>query len=203
MIPKLKDIIEASGIHPSRVFNVTIFGSRIYGTFNINSDWDIIMVANNSVDSIEVKTELYNIHIYTPDKFKEDLDWHKINNLECVYAPKWAILKEEIIFDFIYDYKKMRHSISHLSSNSWVKSRKKIEFGEYYIGLKSIFHAIRIPMFGKQIAENGCIFDFSCANNIWDELCNNNWSWDELNLKYKSIHNMRLSEFRKANNLYK
>jgi predicted nucleotidyltransferase len=107
MIPTLDEIVKISGIHPSRVFNVYIFGSRVYGTSNDKSDWDIIMVANNSVSSIEKKGELFNIHIYTPDKFQEDLDWHRINNLECIYAPDWAILKEDRKFTFTFDIKKL------------------------------------------------------------------------------------------------
>jgi predicted nucleotidyltransferase len=43
MIPTLDEIVKISGIHPSRVFNVYIFGSRVYGTSNDKSDWDIIM----------------------------------------------------------------------------------------------------------------------------------------------------------------
>ena len=60
------DIIRASGIHKSRIFNIFLFGSRIYGTFNKKSDWDVIMVANNSVESSEIRNGLFNIHVYTP-----------------------------------------------------------------------------------------------------------------------------------------
>ena len=82
---KLKsDIIRASGIHPSRIFDIFLFGSRVYSTFNKKSDWDVIMVANNSVESTEIRNGLFNIHVYTPKKFQEDLNWHRINNFECI-----------------------------------------------------------------------------------------------------------------------
>jgi len=58
-IPKLDDVIKHSKIHPSRIFNVYMFGSRVYGTFDQNSDYDIIMVANNSVESTEIRNGLY------------------------------------------------------------------------------------------------------------------------------------------------
>ena len=74
MIPTLDTIIKASGIHPSRVFNVYIFCSQVYSTANSKSDWDVIMVANNSVNSTELRKGLFNIHVYTPTKFQEDLD---------------------------------------------------------------------------------------------------------------------------------
>lgn len=195
---KLKDIIRASGLHPKRIFNVYIFGSRIYGTYDNKSDWDIIMVANNSVESTEVRNGLYNIHIYTPDKFKADLEWHRINNLECIYAPEWAKLKEDINYTLKVDNKKIRHAISHISSNSWVKCKKKLNVAnEYKIGVKSLFHSIRIPMFGTQIMKYGEIKDFTCANNIWYEIRNKRWTWEELNKKFKPLYNKQLTEFRK------
>lgn len=209
MIPTADDIISASGFHPSRVFCVYVFGSRVYGTSSDKSDWDIIMVANNSVDSTELsglKRGIYNIHVYTPKKFKEDLDWHRINNLECIFAPDWAKLKEDIKWDFKLDTAKLRHAISHISSNSWVKCKKKLAQNEYYAGIKSMFHSIRIPMFGLQIANFGKIVDFSEANYIWDDLTfksiplymrdKSEWAWDELSKKWKPILNGVLTKFR-------
>jgi len=211
MIPTVEDIISASGFHPSRVFCVYIFGSRVYGTSGPTSDWDIIMVANNSVDSTELsglKRGLYNIHVYTPKKFKEDLDWHRINNLECIFAPGWAKLKEDIKWDFKLDASKLRHSISHISSNSWVKCKKKLAQDEYYSGIKSIFHSIRIPMFGLQIANFGKIVDFAEANYIWDDITfkslpqymrsKKEWTWDELDNKWRHTLNSVLTQFRKS-----
>ena len=194
----LEDIIRTSGIHPSRIFNIYIFGSRAYNTFKPDSDWDVIMVANNSVESTEIRRGLFNIHIYTPDKFKADLDWHRINNLECIYAPDWAKLKETIKYnDFKIDPNKLRHAISHISSNSWVKAKKKLLEGEYNIGIKSFFHSLRIPMFGIQILQSGRITDFTCANHIWDKLKRGRWTWNELDTEFRELHNNILTEFRK------
>lgn len=210
MIPKIEDIIRAAKLHPSRVFNVYIFGSRVYGTFNKDSDWDVIIVANNSVESTEIRNGLYNIHVYTPDKFKADLDWHRPNNLECIFAPEWAILKEDKKFEFKLNLAKLRHASSHVSSNSWVKAKKKIELGEYHTGIKSLFHSIRIPMFATQVASKGRIYDFECANFIWDKIMfkdlphymrNKEWTWNELETEFKQLRNNISSEFRKVSPL--
>jgi predicted nucleotidyltransferase len=198
MIPTLETVIKASGIHPSRVFNVYIFGSQIYSTSNSDSDWDIIMVANNSVESIEIKNVLFNIHVYTPKKFEEDLEWHRINNLECIFAPDWAKLKETIKYDFKLNLAKLRHSISHVSSNSWVKSKKKLLQDDYHIGVKSLFHSLRIPMFGSQIATSGGITDFSCANFIWNKIKTKRWTWNELDVEFRELRNQIQTEFRKV-----
>lgn len=200
-VPSLDEIIRVSKIHPSRIFNVYLFGSRVYETNTDKSDWDIIMVANNSVESTEIKHTLYNIHIYTPDKFKADLDWHRINNLECIFAPDWAKLKEDKQFEFKLDLAKLRHASSHISSNSWVKCKKKLEAGEYNTAIKSFFHSIRIPMFATQIAREGRISDFKVANFIWNRLTLSNtkdWDWDTLNEEFRSTYNLMLSLFRKV-----
>lgn len=206
----LEEIVKKSKIHPSRIFNITIFGSRVYGNFSDVSDFDVIMVANNSIESSEIRNGLFNIHVYTPTKFKSDLDWHKPNILECFFAPSNFILKNDIKFDFNLDKAKIRHSVSHTSSNSWVKAKKKILYqpDEYYIGIKSLFHSIRIPMFATQIASSGRITDFSCANWIWDKLTFKDqpiymrnkmkWSWDKLDEEFGTIHNQVLTEFRKV-----
>lgn len=194
-------IIKKSGIHPSRVFNVYVFGSRVYGTHNHSSDWDIIMVANNSVESTEIRNGLFNIHIYTPDKFKADLDWHRINNLECIFAPDWAILKETIDYrsDFKLNIPKIRHATSHISSNSWVKSMKKLKLtDEYQSGVKSLFHSIRITMFATQIVNHGYIKDFQCANWIWDKIKSKRWTWTKLDNEFREVKNNTLTEFRKV-----
>jgi hypothetical protein len=156
------------------------------------------MVANNSVEAIELKLEKYNIHIYTPDKFKEDLEWHRINNLECIYAPTWAKIQENIKYDLDIDFPKLRHATSHISSNSWVKCKKKLEIGDYHTGIKSIFHSLRIPIFATQVATTGSIYDFEVANYIWDKLISKVWTWEELDQEFREIRNSILTDFRKV-----
>lgn len=194
----LKEIIEKSKLHPSRIFNVYLFGSRVYQTANDKSDWDVIIVANNSVESTEIRNGLYNIHIYTPDKFKADLDWHRPNNLECIFAPDFAKLKETINYkkDFKLNISKLRHATSHVSSNSWVKAKKKLMSDEYLIGVKSLFHSMRIPIFSEQIIKFGEINDFTSANWIWEKIKSKKWNWEELDNEFRISRNQILTNFR-------
>lgn len=196
----LEEIIKKSGLHPSRIFNVYLFGSRVYQTSNSHSDWDVIIVANNSVESTEIRNGLYNIHIYTPDKFKSDLDWHRPNNLECIFAPHWARLKETIDYkkDFKLNIAKLRHATSHVSSNSLVKAKKKLIGDEYTIGVKSLFHSMRIPMFSEQIVKFGEIKDFTSANWIWDKIKSKRWDWEELDNEFRVSRNEILTNFRQV-----
>lgn len=181
VLPSLEDIIKVSCIQPKRIHNVTIFGSRVYGTYTRSSDWDVIMIANNSVENLEIKNEIFNIHIYTPDRFQRDLSWHRLTNLECIYAPEKYVIKKDINFDnFQIINKKLRHSIIHTSNQSWMKFQNKFNSGDYHIALKSSFHSMRIILFGLQILKQGRVTDFSSANYIWNKLLEKNYSMQDI-----------------------
>ena len=53
-------------------------------------------------------------------------------------------------------------------------------------------------MFGTQISKSGSITDFSCANYIWDDIKYDQYSWQELDDKYRPVLNSVMSEFRQS-----
>jgi hypothetical protein len=73
-----------------------------------------------------------------------------------------------------------------------------MEQGDYYIGVKSLFHSLRIPMFGIQIAKTGKIYDFSEANFIYDKIFSKEWTWEELDSEFRILRNKILSDFREV-----
>lgn len=180
--------------HPSMVKGCYLFGSRVYQTSNTNSDWDVILIANNSSIDVEYKVDNYNIHILTPSYFEKQLKDNHIRAIECFFAPEWAVIKPYPI-EFILKKDSLRHNISHTVSNSWVKAKKKLGQGDYYIGIKSLFHSLRIGMFATNLIKEGKI-DFTQANYIWNELDSKIWTWNELDEKYKPIRNDIMSKFR-------
>jgi predicted nucleotidyltransferase len=84
----LKEILDVAKIHPKRAISAYVYGSRIYGTSTDESDWDISLIAKTSVEAIEIKSNEYNIHIYTLDRWVKDLEWHNPKCLECHFAPE-------------------------------------------------------------------------------------------------------------------
>lgn len=191
-----KEVIDVSKIHPSRVKNIYIFGSQVYGNVSDKSDWDIIMIANSSNVNREIRVGDFNIHIMTEEQFLKNLKDHHSSSVEAFFSPKGFKLKEDVEFNWSPNIPSLRHSFSHISSNSWVKSKKKIEQGDYYIGVKSLFHSLRIPIFGIQIAKTGKIYDFSEANFIHDKIFSKEWSWNELDSEFRILRNKILSDFR-------
>jgi predicted nucleotidyltransferase len=190
----LEEVIQKSGLHPSRVLNVYIFGSQIYGTASEKSDYDILIVAKTPYQEKELVVDNLNIHILSMDRFLEGLRVNNIRNIECLMSP--YILMETIHIPYEINIKGLRHSISHTCSNSWVKAMKKMQFGEYYIGIKSLYHALRISMFGTQLAKDGAITNWQCANHIWDDLISKEWTWAELASKYQNTRNRLSTDFK-------
>lgn len=199
-IPSIQDILDLTKLHPYRLKNAYIFGSRIYGNYNDKSDWDVLVIANTPSPETEFKSDILNVHVLSAERFKDGLKQHNIRNIECILSPDWAKLKEDIKFPLEIKENSLRHSISHINSNSWVKARKKLEQGDYEIGIKSLYHSIRIPMFGIQISTTGTIYNWSCANHIWKKLKKKVWTWSELESEFKKLNNNTMSDFRKVTN---
>jgi len=196
MIPTAEEVIKRSKIHPVRVKNIYIFGSQVYGTATYGSDWDFIMIANTPNTNQEIRSGDFNIHVMTEEQFLKNLKEHHSSSVEAFFTPKEFRLQEDIKFDWKPNISSLRHSFSHISSNSWVKCKKKMEQGDYYIGVKSLFHSLRIPLFGIQITKTGNINDFSEANFIHDKIFSKEWTWEELDSEFRGLRNNILSKFR-------
>jgi len=173
-----QQIIEKSEIHPLKTRNIYLYGSRVYGTHNEDSDYDVILVGANLVERTEKNLEIdgkrLNVHIITPDAFKRSLENHDIMNLECYFSPYWVRLQEKEQIKFILNKKKLAKNIIAQSFNSWRGGKHRLNEGDNYRGLKSIFHSLKMLIFAIQIMENGKITNYSAANYLHKEIndCN-------------------------------
>ena len=192
----LDECIKITKSHRKKVFGAYVFGSRVYGTSSESSDWDIILIANSSSPEVEYKTDNLNIHVIVPDLADKYLRDNHIKAIECLCAPDWAVILPYYKWDeFVYKEDSFRHNISHTVSNSWVKCKKKMEQGDYYIGVKSMFHSLRIADFGVQFARERKI-NFESVNDIWDCISSKEWTWEELKDRYQPTRNQILTAFR-------
>lgn len=199
-----------------KVLNVYIYGSYCYETNTIKSDFDYIIIYEQDNDISETiysnigEIEL-NATLISPKHFQEMLNQHRIDALEC-YFLKDEFKYETINFVFNLDLDKLRRSISATSSNSWVKTKKKILQGDNYIGKKSLFHSLRIADFGIQIAKEGKIVSYT---KPYTEILLNKYdtfisllndimiidTWEELKEQYQKIANNLRTEFRRKTNI--
>jgi hypothetical protein len=181
----------------SNILNIYQFGSRVYGNNTEESDYDDI-----------------NIQVFTIESFKNSLNNHDIVVLECLFLPDSNIYKK-LWYDYQIvewgnfkqlDKQKLRTSISTITSNSWVKGKKKLTVAndyDKYLAIKSVFHSLRILDFGIQIATENKIYNYSSTNWLYYELVElsdkyeRDELWDIIDNKYRSLYNSKSTEFKR------
>jgi len=186
-------------IPSNKIVGVYSFGSSTYGTQTENSDSDFVIIVDMEQDYIQHESKTVDMHIMSIDYFKKKLNDHDIMALEAYFNPN-PIKKFET--DFELNLVKLRHQISSVVSNSWVKAKKKVslENEDSWVGWKSLFHSLRILEFGNQIAKNGKITDYTCMVPLWVEIIS--FVQQDKDIKeimdfYKPKYNANRTEFRK------
>jgi predicted nucleotidyltransferase len=204
----LNEIIAACGQKTDNVLAVYPYGSRVYGTDSSTSDYDFIVVVSSLLSNgVVVQSDQYsynnlNINVYQKDHFQHLIDEHSISVLECVFLPASLVLLERHKFRYRFDESKLRSSISKKADNSWVKSKKKLiveKDHNPYAAKKSLFHSLRILMFGLQIATKKRIVDYSEANELWHRISlDQSVDWEHYRAVYGLIYNDLKSRLRQA-----
>lgn len=178
-------------------------GSRVYGSYTDDSDYDYILICHEFFHSKDI-----NVHVYTIEQYKQALNNHEIQALECYFIDDNLIVKYlDNTFDGLFnlDKSKLRISISTISSNSWVKGKKKLIIaGDYdpYLAIKSIFHSLRILDFGIQIGSTGSIINYGSMNWLLEDLKKMSLQyqrdelWNAIDTKYRSLYNEKSSQFK-------
>ena len=198
-----EEILKRTGLNDYDIVNVYSYGSRVYGNFRKDSDYDFIAIVKNKTTD-QFSDNLINVSFFTPEGHQHRLDEHEISALECFFLDNKFILKNAKNYAFRLDLSKLRHSLCAKSSNSWVKAKKKltveiekgVEENPEDVGKKSLFHSFRIIEFGKQLAQTGKITDYGCSNELFKEIMYSYSDWNMLFEEYKKRYNNLLTEFR-------
>lgn len=176
------------------------YGSRVYGTSKLDSDWDYVVISKSKFDPKDI-----NIQVFTENEFNQSLNNCDILVLECYYsAPIFSNGYKKPKFNPVPS--RMRTSISTITSNSWVKGKKKLTIsGDYDLkaALKSVFHSLRILDYAIQILIEGTIVDWNSSNWILTELekmsetSSRDQLWIDIDTKFRKLFNQRSTEFKK------
>jgi predicted nucleotidyltransferase len=177
-----------------KILKVYNYGSRVYGCNTENSDYDFIIIVESDKDLYyTVEKVNCNITVYSESMFIKRIKEHNISVLECIFQFK----NDPYLEHFNLNKERLRRSISGVSSNSFVKCKKKLAQGDYYIGKKSLFHSLRILGFGIQIALTGRIIDYSAYNHYLEEIMDMDTNdWETYKMIFKPIFNRMKTNFR-------
>lgn len=178
-----------------KILNIYRYGSKVYRTHSDKSDDDFIVVVKEA-ESQWLLADGMDLHIYGLAKFEEKLAEHYVPFLECYFLAD-EFKSETTRPAFEVDLTLLRNSCSALASNSWVKAKKKILQGDDYLGLKSLFHSLRILDFAIQVAESGVIRNYSSMNSVWDEIKYlKKPDYSVLKETYQELYNKKASQLR-------
>lgn len=196
----VKTVLNEYNFTDEQILNIYLYGSRVYGCNSETSDYDYTVIIKGENYWNQIIHDDINITFYSPDIFQRMIDEHNCSALECLWLKEEYIIKEEIKFKFDLDLHTLREAFSKKASNSYVKCKKKLIVEEDfnpYIGKKSLFHALRIIIFGIQIAKNDKIIDYGEANPYLKEILDNpSEKWEDYQIKYQPIYNNLKSIFR-------
>jgi len=183
----------------SQILNVYLRGSHVYGTNDDESDIDYLFVVDYHKEKESQFAGQHSTMIHPAGYFQELIEQHRPSALECVFLPD-ELKIENKKFNFNLDLAKLRRSFSAKASNSWVKAKKKIDVhGEHRKGRKSLFHALRILLFGIQIAEHGKIIDYSHANCHWLTIQRQGFEkWEHYKGYWQPVYNNLKSKFKEV-----
>lgn len=146
-------------------------GSRVYGTAGPDSDEDFLVVLADA----RAKQDLLfrggaNFVIHGLESFREALAGQSVFALEGLFAPAAHRLKElRAPLPYKVDRARLSASASARSASDFGKAAKAFT-DEPRAAKKKLFHALRVPMFARQIVTRGRIVDFREASPLWAEI---------------------------------
>lgn len=183
-----------------KIIDKYLYGSRLYGTHRENSDWDYIAIVLEYPETgslYEKDNKTY--HLYSVEDHAKAMLTHDVAIIESIY------LNNKVPDFFRLDKTKLRDSFSTVSNHSWVKGKKKLTVHFDYdklMGIKSIFHSIRITDYGIQLADQGRIYKKDRYNYIMEdlyklaELHEREELWNVIESKYKKLWKDLRHEFK-------
>jgi len=184
----------------NKILNIYLRGSHVYGTDDEQSDIDYLFVLEHHKEKEpQIFADQYGVSAHPAECFQSLVDQHRPSALECIFLPeKFKIETKE--FNFSLDLAKLRRSFSAKASNSWVKAKKKIDLhSEYRKGRKSLFHSLRLLLFGIQIAQHGRIVDYGQANVYWRTIQRQGFEeWKFYAAYWQQIYNQLKSRFKRV-----
>jgi hypothetical protein len=146
-------------------------GSRVYGTAGPTSDHDFVAVlARTDAPRDLLRAQGLNVTLLGADLFADSLARHSLFALEAYFAPPEHRLKEaKPPFPFKLDRRALKEAVRERADADWAKAAKRYA-EEPGPSRKRMFHALRTLAFGVQLAREGALRDFACANAYWARL---------------------------------
>lgn len=192
------------GILPLGLF---AHGSRLLGTERADSDWDFEVVVGDGTwegaEQVEIgeagSGHQRQFTLIALSDWIGEAEACTVRFCECAFLPEELTAIRLVPAGWRPDAEKVRRQFSRTASNSWVKAKKKLIVADSWnplVAKKSLWHSLRILMFGIQILEHGSIVDFHAGNDLFWEILSMPDDWGMLDERFRPIRNELRSRFR-------
>jgi hypothetical protein len=167
--------------------NIFLTGSRVYGTQNEKSDYDIYLIVSDEYYK-KISRELkkwntnftednqclyfgeYNINLFSHSFFQGKLQQNWLQALMCMDLGKEFVIHEDFVFEYEILYRRLGRSVVGEAGKKFEMARRKWFEWDLYSCKKYIVHAVRDLMLGTQVVKYGKIVDYTEANNLYFEV---------------------------------
>ena len=158
------------GIGETTVLGMYLYGSRLWGTANEQSDYDFLIVLK-SADKACQTIHKGNIDAlcFSEVEFKRRLQAHAFLCVLCIcWLPEeWVWKRYSMKFDSL-DIAAMKTSIQAEAERDWATAAKRRAKGLKDAANKIEMHAIRLLRIGQQLEQGPMKCpDFACAVDVW------------------------------------
>jgi hypothetical protein len=146
-------------------------GSRVYGTAGPGSDEDFVVVlADASARQDLLFVGGVNVVVHGTGSFAKALADQSVFACEALFAPPPHRLKEgRPPLPFRLDRDKLAASARARSDADFKKAAKTFA-DEPRAAKKKLFHALRVPIFARQLVQHRTLVDFTEAAPLWVEI---------------------------------
>lgn len=176
------------------------YGSYVYGTMDELSDEDFYHISDKECDPDLPQTfNQTECHSISFSEYLEALQRHEVWAIEMHYSSADNVIRALPNYEFELDTTKVRSSFSAVASNSWVKAKKKLQYGDsanLRLAQKSLFHSFRILDFAVQLGTHGSIVNFMAQSDILMEVKNLEADWVVWDSTFRLRHKELASRMR-------
>lgn len=151
-------------------------GSRTYGTAHEGSDEDFLVVLHAEVRPDLLFRPNVNVVIQSQAQYQRALHQQSVFALEAWFS-KGPLKRGDATWT--PDTQRLALSATEKSASDINKAATLFE-RDRRGAKKRLFHALRVPMFARQIARTGSLHDYTEAMPLWDELLAHHGVWDDL-----------------------
>lgn len=169
----LKSALQRLKLDDTKVLNVYVMGSRLWGTAKASSDWDLLIVHEDN--GCAARRSLHHgdidaIALHRDEFAAQVRDHHFLELAAAAWAPRELVWRER--FDLrrsaaaAFDPRALAAAVAEESTRDWAMARKFAEKGDAHRAVGVLAHTLRMAVIARGIARSGKVEAWDAGNQV-------------------------------------